>query len=131
MIRNTILEAIKARDLRLRRYYEEESDCEIYRPSTMDEAWKLAESFVENQFDSYKKTNLILVAKKYKNNPNVDIIKFLTKNDELFIEKIPSDGLDFNDDVFTSYYVKDCKTGNAYYPQTTKETWQLVDDLMP
>lgn len=145
---NKILEAIRTRDLRLKRdtknsngimLIKKEGDSETYYPATTNKAWKLAENFLTNQHVSNKKKLLLTMAKKYKNTPNADFIRFFDDNGTLLIENLPflgagascSNEAKLASAVQVAYFVRDFKTKELYFPKTSHEAWTLIKKLLP
>ena len=140
-----ILEAIKTRDLRLKRdiknsngirLIKKDGDSETYYPATTNKAWELAESFITNQASQSKRIPLLTMAKKYKDTPNADFLRFFNDNCTLLIENVPSPKTNNADmaqssTVQVAYFVRDFKTGEIYFPKTSVEAWNLVKKLLP
>ena len=113
-----------------------EDGCEAYHPPTTDEAWKLAERFL-NQSPKSKKVLLLTMVSKYKDSLNADYIRFFDDDGKFLIEKAgsfaPSPNVDFNyvDTVYIAYFIRDFRTGELHFPKTREEAWQLIGKLLP
>lgn len=116
-----------------------EGDSETYYPATTNKAWELAESFLTSQEFQSERISLLTMAKKYKDSPNADFLRFFNDNGTLLIENVPSLGTEITcEDEGTpssvaqvAYFVKDFKTGEIYFPKTSTDAWTLVKKLLP
>lgn len=107
-----------------------------YYPITTDKAWQLAERFITNKPQQYKKILLLVMAKKYKDTPNADFLRFYDDG-VLLIENVPSIGNESNSDesnsfiaVQVAYFMRDLMSDEIYFPQTLDEARTLVKQLL-